>query len=481
MTALPPTEGQRVCRFIERNCRLGEGDYYGEPVKLRRWQKKFLYQLYELKPDGSRRYRRALLGVPKNAGKTPIASWVAQYEMFGADRTNPIVAVGAASFEQADLVFGDIKTSIKQSPTLRELAEVFDTEILVKGRPGRAYRVAAARGTNDGARPSCFIADEVHEYNDPAKEGAHLVLSNGTTKRTDSLELNISTAGSDLESLLGRLYLKGKRIEAGEERDDAFLFAWHEAPDTFDLDDPNQLRAAIRAANPAADDYVNVEDVARRYREIPRWEFERYFLNRWTRAAESWLPAGVWEACAGTVQLTKGQPAVVGVDMALRHDSVAVVVVQPKDDGMLHVSSKVWRPDGDRIDVAAVENHLRALHRQYSLSSVAYDPAYFERSAQALQDEGLPMVEFPQSGERMVPACQHLYELVVQGKLMHGDDATLNDHVLAAAARDSERGWRLSKGRTKRPIDAAIALVMAAWEASQPAPTALTPFFFFDG
>ena len=66
---LSASDGARVCRWIERHCVLGEGDYFDQPFRLRSWQRRFLYRLYELNPDGSRRYRRALLGLPKGNGK----------------------------------------------------------------------------------------------------------------------------------------------------------------------------------------------------------------------------------------------------------------------------------------------------------------------------------------------------------------------------------------------------------------------------
>jgi hypothetical protein len=44
----------------------------------------------------------------------------------------------------------------------------------------------------------------------------------------------------------------------------------------------------------------------------------------------------------------------------------------------------------------------------------------------------------------------------------------LEDHVLSAVQREGERGWTLSKGRSKRKIDACIAMALACWEASQP-------------
>jgi phage terminase large subunit-like protein len=113
-----------------------------------------------------------------------------------------------------------------------------------------------------------------------------------------------------------------------------------------------------------------------------------------------------------------------------------------------------------------VESHLRELHRTYDVKEVAYDPAYFERSAQALADDGLPMVEFPQSAQRMVPACQTAYELICGGLVEHDGNPVFSDQVLAAVPRETDSGWRISKGKSKRKIDAAVAMVIAVARAT---------------
>ncbi|MGW6910260.1 terminase large subunit domain-containing protein [Streptomyces sp. NPDC054940] len=449
----------------------GEGDYFGQPVRLHRFQKQFLYWLYEYNPvTGERRFREAMLEVPKGNGKTPLSAWVMLFELLGpplfGPKGSPIIPVGAASFEQADLLFGDMKNCCNESPTLKHHVDVFDTEILVRNGPGRAYRIAAAAGTNDGPRPSMFAADEIHEWVGP-KERVHLVIANGLVKRANSLVLNTTTPGADLDSLAGRKHLYGYQVNSGHIRDDRFLFVHYGVKDgQYDLEDPEQLRAAVLAANPAAGAFVRVEDTVARYYQVQEFEYRRYNLGQWTRADESWLPPGAWEACAGEVELDPELPSHAAVDMAHKHDSVAVVVAQLDEDGKVLVRAKVWTPaKGQTIDVAAVENYLREQHRALNIQTIAYDPAYFQRSAEALVDEGLPMAEFPQGAGHMVPACQDTYRAITGRDLVHGDDPVLTDHVLAAATRDTDRGWRLSKGKSKRHIDACIAMVMAVFLA----------------
>jgi hypothetical protein len=81
------------------------------------------------------------------------------------------------------------------------------------------------------------------------------------------------------------------------------------------------------------------------------------------------------------------RPFVAAMDMALKHDTAALRTVQVVGDELV-TESRIWVPNGDVLDVAAIEQEIIRLHRTGNLTECAYDPAYFERSAQALLDEG---------------------------------------------------------------------------------------------
>jgi phage terminase large subunit-like protein len=244
---------------------------------------------------------------------------------------------------------------------------------------------------------------------------------------------------------------------------------WCEADQALDPNDGPEVRADMaRQANPHVVEFGQLEHVERRWHEIPEHEWRRYFANQWVAvASESWLPAGAWSACQSDLGLVSGAETWVAVDMALKHDTVAVMWGQWSGQRFV-VRHKAWIPDGNTVDVADVEAHLRTLHRQYKLNEVAYDPAFFQRSAEILSDDGLPMVEFPQSAGRMVPACQRAYEAICTQVVAHDGSPTLADQVNAAAPRQTGEGWRLSKGKSKRKIDAAIALVMLIDRSTAP-------------
>lgn len=480
MGDLAPTLGPDVCRWIERNLVHGEGDYYGKPFKLRPWQRRFIWRAYELHPDGRRRYRRVLLGLPKGNGKTELAAALGCAELGGpvvcvgwkdckpiaGRRISPAIPVAAASFEQADILFGAARTMIKEGP-LSEFFEVYDTEILVKNGPGKMTRVAAAAGTNDGARPTFLLADELHEWTGN-KERVHLVLSNGRAKRADSWELNITTAGWDARSLLGRMYAHGKRVRDGEEKDDTLLFEWFEPSGTVDLSDRAALEAAIREANPAADDFLPVDGIVARSREIPEFEFRRYHLNQWVDTPERWLPLGAWDACAKPDfgLPPDGTEIAIGFDGSYSGDSTAIVGATLEETPHLFVIA-AWEKGRDpewKIDIPDVEQALRNACQRWRVERIGCDPYRWQRSLQVLAEEGLPIVEWPSHlAAHMVPACASFYDACVNQRLTHDGDERLTTHVSHAVVKTDSRGPRISKDHkdSERHIDLAVCAVIA--------------------
>lgn len=466
-----PTYGPLAVAWIAANVVHGPGDKFGQPFECTADQCQFLDRLLRYDPSTGRLIvRRALLGRAKGWGKTEFLAAIALFFLAGPlAPLAPDIPVAAGSFEQADLLFGTARSMVSSGP-LKPYLDVFDVELLLKGQPGRMYRIAAEAGTNDGSRPTLFIADELHEWVN-RKARVFLVVSNSIAKRQDGIVLAISTAGSDDSELLRQLYDYGQRVQAGEVDDDGFLMDWAEASAK---DDPSRGPAVRRrmaiAANPHAEQFGLLEHIERRWHEIPEHEWRRYFANQWVKvAAESWLPAGQWETCRREgVRVDRDSAFVATVDMALKHDTASVRAVQRQGEVFVTESWAFVPPDGGTVDVAAIEQRLRDLHRSGNLTSTAYDPAFFERSAQALADEGLVMVEFPQSNSRMVPACQDAYRAIMAHQVVHDDGPVAAAQVTAAVPKPAGEGWRLSKGRTKHRIDAAITLVMGIAEAQAP-------------
>jgi len=453
------TDGNELIQFAENHFRVLKGFRAGEPLQFTAWQKWLLRSLYERNDDGRLRYRRALIGLPRKQGKSLMGSAIAVYSLIAGEAGAEVYAV-AGDRQQARIIFNEAKQQIQNSPMLMQIAKVYRDAIEIPTF-GSVFRVLSSEFKSQaGLNPSTVLFDEL--WNQPDNE-LFDQMTLGSGARMEPLIVSITTAGYDLTSLAGSLYQYGKRCAAGEHDDESFGFWWWEA--TADCDINN--RTEWKRANPnIAEQLLDVDDMATATKQTTESAFRRWRLNQWVRTQESWLPLGAWEQCVGETELSPDLPVWVGIDMALKHDSIAVVLAQPQND-RIALTAKIWLPKDEGVDVAQVENYLRDIHNSYQVQEFAFDPAYFQRSAEILSDDGLNMVEFPQTSQRMIPACGHAYELIVQGKLLHGGSPTFTDQVMSAAQRMTDSGWRLSKGKSKRKIDACIAMVMAVDRATR--------------
>lgn len=463
----PLSDGDEIIRFAADHFTVLKGFRAGEPLLFTAWQKWLLRALFERDAETQRlRYRRALIGLPRKQGKSLMLSAVAVYGMITGEPGAEVYVV-AGDRQQARIIFGEAKQQVQMSRVLSQECKVYRDAIEMP-RFGSVLRVLSSEFRGQaGLNPSLVLFDELWNQSTP---DLYDQMTLGSGARIEPLTVSITTAGYDLDTVAGHLYQYGKRCAAGEESDRSFGFWWWEAPPDCEPTDEK----AWRVANPnLAERLLDLDDMRTAVKQSDESAFRRWRLNQWVRAQESWLPAGAWEQCRDERTLADNLPVWVGIDMALKHDSIAVVIAQPQGE-MVVTRAHIWQPRDEGVDVAAVEQHLRALHAQYQVREFVYDPAYFQRSAEALADDGLPMVEFPQSAARMIPACGHAYEMIVNRSVLHDGAPTYTDQVLSAAQRMTDTGWRLSKGKSKRKIDACIALVMALDRATTRTQTATT-------
>jgi phage terminase large subunit-like protein len=85
-----------------------------------------------------------------------------------------------------------------------------------------------------------------------------------------------------------------------------------------------------------------------------------------------------------------------------------------------------------------------------------------------LDENGLPVVSYPNSAERMVPATQKFYEAVVNGSFTHDGDERLARHISNCVTKQSSRGVMVAKASSRRKVDAAVAAIFGYDRATQP-------------
>lgn len=484
-----PTHGAVAVRWIEDNCICGEGDFFGQLIKLRLDQKRFLYRWYEFCPRCEQwHYDEALRGEATGGGKTQFIACVVVLEFAGPPQVavpSPNIPIAAASFEQADLLFTAVATmcggrdqAVKEAP-LCGFFEVYDTEIKFSdARPGRIFRVAAVAGTNEGGLPTLFVCDELHEWGEPSGRKARVktVIGKSTRKRRTprgcGRQISLSTAGFDIHrSLLGDMVKLGRLVKHDPAVSPRFLVDWRESPEGLDYRIPEDRARAVRAASAAADVLWSVADRVNAWGkpDMPPHEWIRYYANRWVDVAEdSWLkdhPAS-WGECRGGWESKDENPWLFAVDMALKHDSCSVTRVEKLADGRVAVTSKIWRADQHqgRIPHDDVWRYVRDNAKGLGFRGVVYDPRYFEVPARMLEDENVLAIEFDQSPVRMAPACGLTFRLILEHQIVHDGDPLLASHVKSAVSQPQERGgFTLKKGRSRSHIDACVAMCMGVW------------------
>ena len=474
--------GAEVAAWIETFCVHGPGDVLGKPVELTREEKRFLGWAYEVDADGRRLVRRSVRGLPKGSRKTEFAAWLCLAELagpvrfshFDGDRArgrrtvDPYVVAAAASYDQADLLMSAVRSAIVEGP-LKDFFDVFEREVQLRGQAGVLVRVPAVAGTNDGLRPTFVVMDETHEWTG-SKQRVALVLENGLQKRRDSWALGITTAGNPkAESVALTAYEYGKRIQAGEVDDDGFLFHWREPRIDLDkLKDDAVLLEALTEANP--EPWKRVDELARRFREMPLHEGCRYFLNMWVEPDEErWLPPGAWDELQDGRTIPDGSKVVLGFDGSYSGDSTALVAATVEDVPHLQVLGLWEHPGGGvqwTVDHDAVEAAVFGAFGRFEVVEMSADPPYWAqqlgRWAETFGDDRvLAFNTFVR--KRMAAACSSFYQAATSGGLTHDGDVGLSRHVGNATLRESAQGAFIVKEdkASPRKIDAAIAAVIA--------------------
>lgn len=451
--------GQRAIRFIQTYCQPPKGKGFGRPVRLAGFQKRWIR---EALADG---IDVAILQTPRGNGKSSLAGALAVWALFDDDGLGaPQVPIIATTVGQAiRACYGVAVSMIRSEPALANRSIVYTgigtSRVWVPFNDGEMFPVSNDPDGLQGLDPSFAIIDEIGFQ--PLQSFDSLRQAQG--KRERSLIAGLGTPGLDRDNAL---YSVRQLVREGAELP-GLVFHEYSAPDSASIDD----RAAWRKANPAIAAGFLRESALETDRGlagrggVPEGHFRIFRLGQWHQGVDSWLGASgsaVWEGLVSPVAFRAESPVYAGVDIAMKSDTSAVVAMQRREDGRWHAICRIWRPATDRpIDVTDVMQYLRELAEQYNVQAIAFDPRFFDVPAKMLGDEGLTMVEVPQSLDRMTPAYVQLYQAIMGGRITNDGDTSFATQVLNGVPRFSDRGFILEKGKSRGKIDAAVALCLA--------------------
>ncbi len=490
-----------------------EGDLAGKPFLLERWQQAIFGNLFGWKRKDRanrtvRRYREALIYVPRKCGKTPMAAVICLYVLFCDGEAGAQIYSAAAEREQASYLFRQAKGMVEQQPVLSARAKIYGglghRSIVLRDDQASVYKVLSADAeTKHGGNSHLVLIDELHAQ--PNRELVDVLqTSMASENRKQPLLVHITTADFARPSICNEKYDYACKVrDNGGDRnqpgyDPSFLPVIYEAAAEEDWRSP----AVWAKANPNLGVSVSLaylERECRRAVETPTYEntFKRLHLNLRTEQDVRFLQMEAWDRCAGAVseQALLGRFCYSGLDLSSKIDLTAHVLIFPPagDDACWRVLPRFWLPretavkreresripyatwarqgfltltEGNVVDYDHVKASILQDAKRFILQEIAYDPWNATQIALQLQSDGATMVEFRQGYASMSEPTKELEKLVVQGRLAHGGHPLLRWMAGNVAVETDPAGnYKPSKRKSTEKIDGIVALIMGLGRA----------------
>jgi phage terminase large subunit-like protein len=481
-----------------------KGEWAGRPIVLEGWQQGFIACIFGFKrPDQTRRYRAALLYVPRKNAKTTIAAGLALEFTFTDNEPGAEVYGGAANRDQASICHSIAKEMVRGSAELAKRAKIFKQAITFEAE-GSFYQVLSSKGeTKHGFNPHAAIIDELH-----AQKSRDLVeaLTSGSGARRQPFTLYTTTADHARPSICNEVHKYASDVRDGVIDDPSFLPVIYEAS----REDDWTSEATWRKANPNLGVSVKLDDMreaCKRAQERPAEEnsFKRLRLNIITEQADRWLQLAKWDACAGDMNVEQleeeleGELCHVGLDLSSKLDLTAIAMIFPPTEarpwwGLL---VKCWAPrdnalerekkdrvpylawaraglvkltDGDVVDYDVVRADINALAERFQFSrgeetsqpQLALDRWNATHITKQLGDDGFDIVPFGQGYASMAAPTSELETFIIGGRLRHGGNPLLRWCAAnIAVEKDSVGNLKPSKKKSTEKIDPLVAAIMA--------------------
>lgn len=492
--------------FIENLCTHVKGELAGKSIHLEDWQRFIIEELYGWKRKDSdkpeectRRYRILWLEIPRKNGKSLLAACLALLGLFFDDEPGSEVYSAAGDREQAGIVYDLAKTMCESEPELLECVQIFGgwgghKRTIVVPQSGSFYRVLSSDAfTKHGLNAHVIVVDEVH-----VQRTRELIdtLRTSTGSRRQPLEIYITTAGSERNTICWELHDYAKKIISGVVEDDSFLpFVWA-ATDKDDWTDP----AVWAKANPNLGVSVQMEFLeqeCQRAKETPGYQnvFRRLFLNQWTEQDIRWLDMRRWNRCRTPLRPLGSRRCFAGLDLASTTDIAALALLfEPEEDGIWDLLCKFWVPElnllkrakrdavpydvwtreglikateGNLIDYDVIRADVNQIAETYRLEEVAIDRLWNSTQITTqLINDGISVVPFGQGFMSMAAPTRHLEELVNGEKIRHGGNKVLTWMASNVAVKTDPAGsMKPDKERSSEKIDGIVATIMAIGRA----------------
>jgi phage terminase large subunit-like protein len=486
-----PDLAGRACDFIEGQLRLIEGKHAGQQFDLLDWQRAFIGCLFGWVDDaGARRYREALLYIPRKNGKSPLCAAILDYVLLCDGEAGAQCYCAAVDRDQAGIVFRHARGMIERNRWLKSKVTIYETNRSIRFGDSFARVISADAASKHGYNSHLVIVDELHAQ--PSRELVDVLITSTSTRR-QPLVLFLTTADYDRPSICNERHDYACKVRDGLVDDPRFLPMIYEAERADDWQD----EAVWRKSNPSLGVTKTVEYMRReceRAKNEPSYQatFRRLELNQQTDVATVWLPMDKWDSCGESVSDADLEqlPCWGGLDLSSTGDLTALAFAWPLGDGRVAVRAWHWIPaegarerekvdrvpykvwaeaglveatPGNVIDYAHVRAKVNEIAKRFQVKAIGADPWNATQIIIELKEQdGLTVEPFRQGWQSMSPACKELERLVLSGKLCHGGSAILRWQAGHAIVKSDPAGnIKLDKTIPRNRIDGLVAVTIA--------------------
>jgi phage terminase large subunit-like protein len=491
-----------VIDFFPNVLRHSIGDAAGTPFHLNDWQKFIIWNLFGWLrvEDETRRFRRAFISVARKNGKSTFAAGISIFmaclDFNPATRTPEEVSnvfLSATKKDQADVIYGEIKRMMDQSPLLSSRGKERYSNIEFSHNQGTISKLGSDKPFH-GLNPHMVCMDELHNWGKTHKDFYDSMLS-GSGNRLQPLILSITTAGDDRSYIWMDEWKYANRVARREVKDEAFFGISYE----IDKDDDPLEPKNWPKANPNLGVSVNqdyLEQQTREARESPMKLnfFTRFYGNRLVSAAEVVFDVLKWDKCEGELSDWSEADAIgAGVDLGARDDLAAfgfcarLPTGETNDNGdpiwryefltKSYIAEDTsrdltkppfvrWVHEGliqvEKYPIDALQDDLIEHCRRWRVESVAYDQYNAQPFAEALERKGIRTFTMAQTTGHFNEPIQDLHGILADGRCTHDGNPMLRWCITnAVGVMDRSERVMLAKRDSADKIDPLVAMLMA--------------------
>jgi len=514
--------------FLENEIKQIDGSTPGEPFPFQPWQMSIVFNLYGwYRLDGTRRYRKCFIYVPKKNGKSAFTAALILLELKLSKEEWGEIYSAASAQKQTRNVFKHVKGMVQLNERLGENLQIYGGNVggvksIVNNETNTVYQcLAADADTVDGAHPTMNVIDELHRH----KNGELAdVLQKSTAGRMSPLTIITTTADYDRPSDCNALVLYSRRV--CENKGDStkpgyapeFLPVLYETVPQKYKDDPLYwTRPSVwKACNPNFDVTIKESDFAEMVAEALEMpgklnSFLRLHLNIVTGQADTWLDMAAWDRCEDRLPIESfyGCECFAGLDLASVSDITAYSLAFRGVDGGIDLFVWQWLPievarvkeralsipfeewgksghikltEGDFIDYDQVVADILEINKQFNVKAVHCDSWNAASAYNTLTKAGVNVQSFRQGFISMNWPTKKTEQLIKAGRLRHGGNPCLRwQFSNVAVSQDSAENIKPDKKKSEQKIDGAVASIMAiaGWWPFQEEPELEEPCLLF--